>query len=127
MQFPKPSPRLADVLETAVSAADVPGVSVDYKPMFGCPAWFTNGNMFAGVFGDGINVRLDDEGRAELTEIGGTPFEPMAGRPMREYVVLPATMTEDAEAVAVWVRRALAYAAALPPKAPKKRRAKRGT
>ena len=44
----------------------------------------------------------------------------MRGRPMREYVVLPAELLEDAAAVRDWTARALAHAAALPPKADKK-------
>jgi TfoX/Sxy family transcriptional regulator of competence genes len=59
--------------------------------MFGGPAYFVNGNMFAGVLGEQLMVRLDADDRAELLDAdpGAVPFEPMPGRPMREYVTLP--------------------------------------
>jgi len=35
-------------------------------------------------------LRLSDEDRAKFLRLpGAKPFEPMAGRPMREYVELP--------------------------------------
>jgi TfoX/Sxy family transcriptional regulator of competence genes len=63
-------------------------VECDYRKMFGYPAYFINGNMFVGVFGDKIFLRLSD---ADITEalgahMGVGPFEPMKGRPMRGYV-----------------------------------------
>jgi hypothetical protein len=53
---------------------------------------------------------------------GGGPFEPMAGRPMREYVVLPPAWREDEpHRVREWVARSLDHAEELPPKQPKKK------
>ena len=88
--------------------------------MFGYPCAFENGQMFAGLFGDGLFVRLGEAGRAELLAIeGAAPFSPMEGRPMKEYVVLPPAMLEDEEAVKGWMSRGLAYARTLPGKKPK--------
>ncbi len=47
-------------------------------------------------------------------------FEPMPGRPMKEYVVVPPTLVND-DAVEDWVRRSLAYAGQLPAKKPAKK------
>ncbi len=71
---------------------DAPGVEV--RPMFGQRAAWVNGNMFMGTFEDRLVVRLPDDGRAELAAAGGERFEPM-GRPMREYMMLPAAMHAD--------------------------------
>lgn len=91
------------------------GVAV--RLVFGQPAAFVAGNMFLGVFGDAVFVRLSEEDRAEAAKtVGAHPFEPMPGRPMREYVVLPAATWSDARAAQRWVDRSLAYAARLPPK-----------
>jgi TfoX/Sxy family transcriptional regulator of competence genes len=88
--------------------------------MFGYPAAFTDhGQMYAGLFGDGLFIRLGEEGKAALKD--GTAFAPMGGKPSREYIVLPQSMLEDEEAVKSWMRRALAYAETLPPKAKRKR------
>ena len=40
----------------------------------------------------------------------------MPGRPMREYLVMPATIAGDPTAVEPWLGRALAYVEQLPPK-----------
>jgi len=116
----KPDAGLMELLDTtiAVLGFDAP---VDYRPMFGCPAYFTGGNMFAGVWQESLMLRLPDDQRDLARAAGATPFEPMPGRPMKEYVALPASMLEDRAAVADWVGRAAAYAASLPPKQKKPR------
>ena len=95
---------------------------VDYRPLFGCPAYFTGGNMFAGVWQETVMLRLSEDDRAEVTAAGGAPFEPMPGRVMKEYVALPPAMVADRDAAAGWVRRAAEYAASLPPKQKKPRK-----
>ena len=39
---------------------------IEIKPMFGNLGAFVHGNMFAGLFGADVGVRLDDGGREEL-------------------------------------------------------------
>ncbi len=91
---------------------------VEVKPMFGNLGAFVNGNMFAGLFGSSIGVKLDDAGREELLAVPGSgPFGPEE-RPMGGYVALPAAW-DDGETAAAWTRRALEHVAALPPKKPK--------
>jgi TfoX/Sxy family transcriptional regulator of competence genes len=90
------------------------------RPMFGNLAGFVNGNMFLCLFGEDVAVRLDETGRDELYAEGGSPFEPMEGRPMKEYVVLPRDFRTDLTGATGWVARSLEHARAMPPKAPKK-------
>jgi len=53
--------------------------------MFGNISAFVNGNMFAGLFGNDLFVRLSKESRKELLEKqGASLLEPMKGRPMKE-------------------------------------------
>lgn len=59
---------------------------------------------------------------AKLPEAGGVPFEPMAGRVMKEYVVLPQAIVSRSATLVKWVRKSMAYAGALPPKKKKQRR-----
>jgi TfoX/Sxy family transcriptional regulator of competence genes len=90
--------------------------------MFGNLGAFVHGNMFAGLFGPAVGVRLDDTARAELEGIDGTgPFGP-AERPMGGYLSLPAAWRDDADQSAQWVEKARAYVGSLPPKQPKKKR-----
>jgi TfoX/Sxy family transcriptional regulator of competence genes len=62
---------------------------VTVRPMFGNVSAFVNGNMYAGVFGDDLFVRLPEVDAAELLEAEGAGhFEPMKGRPMKGYIVV---------------------------------------
>jgi TfoX/Sxy family transcriptional regulator of competence genes len=86
------------------------------RKMFGYPAAFVNGNLTSGLFSESWFVRLSEADTAELTAIGGGPFEPMAGRPMRGYTLLPASIAGDPLAAGAWVDRAIDHVATLPPK-----------
>jgi TfoX/Sxy family transcriptional regulator of competence genes len=103
---------LAERFTATVSA--MPGAQV--RKMFGYPAGFVNGQLFTGIFASSWFVRLPDDERSQLAAAGGTPFEPMPGRPMREYLVLPPETAGDPAAAEPWVGRALAYVQRLPPK-----------
>ena len=56
------------------------------RKMFGYPAAFANGNLFIGLHQNDFIMRLSEKDRARLCRIRRTGFEPMKGRPMREYV-----------------------------------------
>lgn len=91
---------------------------VEVKPMFGNLGAFVNGNMAAGLFGSSVGVRLPDADRDELLTLPGAgPFGPEE-RPMKGYVALPAAWSGDPLAAGPWIERAIAHAAALPPKKP---------
>jgi TfoX/Sxy family transcriptional regulator of competence genes len=120
----RPDESLVRLLDETISALEFDR-PVDYRPMFGCPAYFTGGNLFAGVWQETVMLRLPAAERAAVTAAGGGPFEPMPGRAMKEYVALPASMVADPAEAAGWVGKAAAYAASLPPKQkkPRKKRA----
>jgi len=93
------------------------------RKMFGCPCGFLGGNMFMGLFEDRLFLRLSEHDRVDLlAEEGAEPFDPMGGRPMREYVVVPAGWLEgdDDDKLFVWVRKAASLGRALPPKTKRK-------
>ncbi len=113
MQWKRSPPELIASFDRA--APEDPRVT--RKPMFGYPALFVNGNMFAGTFQDKVVVRLEEADRAELlTRRGAQQFEPMAGRPMKEYVVVPPAIVARTAELRAWIERALSHAAALPAK-----------
>ena len=114
-KMPKPTQEAKDFFVSLVP--DHPAVSI--RPMFGQLSAFVNGNMFMGIFGEDVLMRLPEGDRAEVTEAGGGPFEPMPGRPMREYVVLPAAWRDDPERIRGWAARALDHGEELPPKSKK--------
>jgi hypothetical protein len=74
--------------------------------------------MFMGVHEDRLILRLSEEDRRRFIQgYGAQIFEPMPGRPMKEYVVVPPELVHD-DAVGEWVARAHVYAKGLPPKTP---------
>lgn len=88
------------------------------RKMFGYPAGFIGGNLTTSLHEDRWIVRLPDDARAELLAIpGAAPFEPMPGRPMKGYVVLPPSVLEDHDGLDGWIERAIAYVRTLPAKA----------
>ncbi len=113
MQIPKPTAADKARFESLVPA----DARVTVKPMFGNLGAFVNDNMFMGMFGADIGIKLDAAGQGELSAVGGGPFGPPE-RPMGGCVSLPASFSE-AEAKQ-WVGRSLAYVSALPPKKEKK-------
>jgi TfoX/Sxy family transcriptional regulator of competence genes len=114
MQIPKPTEGDKDYFRSILP----PDPRVEVKPMFGNIAGFVNGNMFAGLFGSDVGVKLSDSDREQLLAEGGGPFGP-AERPMGGYVSLPASWRDDPAKGVRWTERALAHVATLPAKAPK--------
>ncbi|WP_197700727.1 TfoX/Sxy family protein [Micromonospora purpureochromogenes] len=108
--MPKPTDSDKQFFRSLIPEA--PGVEV--KPMFGSLGAFVNGNMFAGLFGSSVGVKLAANDLAELARIeGAEPFGP-AERPMGGYLSLPSSFT--AEQATLWVNKAKAYVATLPHK-----------
>ncbi|MEP6680989.1 MAG: TfoX/Sxy family protein [Chloroflexota bacterium] len=102
-------------------AAGVAGIDgLEPRKMFGYPAAFVGGNMVTGLHADNWIVRLGEDDRPSLTAQGWETFAPMPGRPMREYLILPAAIAADPDAARGWVERAADYGRTLPPKAPRK-------
>ena len=117
MQMPKPTD--ADKAYFRSLIPDAPGVEV--KPMFGNLGAFVNGNMFAGLFGPSVGVKLSEADAETLKSIEGAgPFGPPE-RPMGGYVGLPLAWHDDPEATA-WVEKALLHVQAMPPKVGKGKR-----
>jgi len=87
------------------------------RQMFGYPAAFVGGNLVTSLFRDRWTVRLPDDERATLLALeGAAPFEPMEGKPMKGYALLPKPLADDPDGAAAWVERAVAFGRTLPPK-----------
>jgi hypothetical protein len=114
MKMPKPTE--ADRERFTSLVPDDPRVEI--KPMFGNLGAFVNGNMFMGLFGADVGVKLAAADLEDLmTRPDARPFGP-AERPMGGYATLPAGLS-DADS-REWTSKALTYVGAMPPKAKKK-------
>ena len=97
--------------------------NVSTRLVFGQPAAFANGNMFLGVFGDDVFLRLSETDLTEAQAIpGARPFEPVQGHMMRGYVILPPKLLSDPKRGGPWVHRSLQFALTLPAKSGKPKR-----
>jgi TfoX/Sxy family transcriptional regulator of competence genes len=113
MQMPKHSDEDKARFRSLVPEAE----GVEVKPMFGSLGAFVNGNMFAGLFGSDIGVKLDEPGLEELRALPGTSAFGPPERPMGGYLSLPPDLSD--EDCTAWVDRAREHVATLPPKVKK--------
>jgi TfoX/Sxy family transcriptional regulator of competence genes len=113
MAWTKSPQPLIDLFDKSVP----PSPSVSRRKMFGYPAAFANGNLFIGLHQNDFIMRLSEADRARFSaQYGELTFEPMKGRPMREYVRLPEELLADARKRAPWIKRSLEYAEGVKPK-----------
>jgi TfoX/Sxy family transcriptional regulator of competence genes len=107
--MPKPDPKAMELFEGAVPK----GPDIKVKAMFGNFGVFASGKMFMGIFGDQVFVKLSAERQGAALRIpGAKPFEPMKGRTMKGYVVLPPAVWNDRRKAALWVEESRAHAKA---------------
>jgi TfoX/Sxy family transcriptional regulator of competence genes len=116
-KMPKPSERAKAAFAKLVP--DEPQVTL--RPMFGNLSAFVNGNMFAGLFGEELFVRLSDSDSAAIRKHGGHDFEVMPGRAMKGYVTVPATWLAKPGPAQGWIKEALEKTRELPPKSAAKK------
>ena len=115
------------ILESGIEQA-LKGFLYEKKKMFGCPAFFAHGSMFAGVYRNSIFIRLNEDDRARLAEVSAEikPFEPLPGRIMRQYMAIPDVLCGEEHFVREWLNRSYSYAMSLPskekPARPRKKR-----
>jgi hypothetical protein len=114
--FAKSPPELIERFDSI--AADFPEAA--RRLTFGYPCLYVGGNMVSGLYESSWHVRLGPDDRRELEAIpGAATFEPMPGRPMTGFTLLPPAIVDDDEAVRRWVRKAVTFGATMPPKVPK--------
>jgi len=114
----KSNEELSKFLDEKISEFDV-----KKKKMFGCPVYFAKDNMLAGVFENDIFIRLSEKDRNKIISQNDEimPFEPVKGRVMKEYVVLPDSLYNDLEKFHELISSSYDYVSSLPAKQKKKK------
>ncbi len=84
---------------------------VERRKMFGCPAAFVNGHLFAGLHEDRLMVRLPALAKEHPCML--------LGRTMKEYALFPDALEMPDRDLARWIAQAYAFARGLPVKPPK--------
>lgn len=86
------NPEHKAVLDTLL--LHLPGVAAG--KMFGYPAYYVHGKLFACVYGDGVGLKVPEETARTLLELAHVaPFQPMGKPKMREWVQINRAWSED--------------------------------
>lgn len=120
--WPKKDEALIERVDGLLSIAPV-----RRKNMFGTAAWFleSNDTIFAGAWGEGVMVRIGEQRAFSLIESGeAEPFDPMGGKPMREYVFLNGEQIAEDGELLEWLDEASEFADSLPPEKQRSRKKK---
>ncbi len=95
------------------------------RQMFGYPCCFVRGNFWVGLHEANVVIRLPDGLHEQFPELAGAlPFDPMGGRPMKGWFVVPARVVKDTAKLTRLLETSLAQVVLLPPKAKKPAAAK---
>ena len=112
--------RLRDAVEVAA-----PDAMLRTRKMFGGVGAYAGERMFASLSGHGLALKLPDDAQVELLRHEGArrlQYD-FGAPPSKTYVLVPADLRDDPDALAPWVRRSIDFAASLPASKPRKRRA----
>lgn len=83
-------------------ASTLDGAGVKASTMFGMPTLKLNGKAIGGLWGDAMTFKLKPEALAEALRLDGAHlFDPSGrGRPMKAWVVVPASQAAEWERLA---------------------------
>lgn len=106
------SEELADRVREVVAERD----DIDEKPMFGGLCLLAHGNMFAGVLGETLMLRVGPDRHDQALERPHARIMDFTGRPMRGYVYVdPPGIATEAD-LRDWVELSLVFVDTLPAK-----------
>jgi TfoX/Sxy family transcriptional regulator of competence genes len=114
MKWRKAPQELVSLLDEAARSVE----GSEKRMMFGFPAYFINGNMFLAAHQESLILRLDSTDREALlsSHEGFAQFEPMPGRRMKEYLIVPESIYRDGIRFSALLSKSSAYAHGLPVK-----------
>src|SRR5262245_41392709 len=108
----KPTPEALTAFDGAFPADS----RADRGQMFGMPVGLVNGNMFLGVYADGVVLRLPDTRLTALRALDGIGTFAPGGRGWKDYVHVDALRWGGSTDLAGWAQEALDHTAtAIPP------------
>jgi hypothetical protein len=86
------NPEHKKVLDTML--LDLPDVKGG--KMFGCPAYYIHGKLFACVYEEGVGVKVPEDVASHLlSKEHVVPFQPLGRPKMREWVLINRASSED--------------------------------
>lgn len=106
------SEAVADRVRQMISTRD----GLSERKMFGGLCLMVNGNMFAGVVGDELMLRVGIDSFEELLARPGARPMDFTGRPMKGYLYVAPDGFQSDDDLAAWIAAALGFASSLPVK-----------
>jgi TfoX/Sxy family transcriptional regulator of competence genes len=88
-----------------------PDADLTVKSMFGGAGFWVNGRFFAAWFGGGLALKLPEDARRALVEVGG-----VQAVESRQYAEVPEAFLDDPALLAPWVAQSVDYALTARPK-----------
>ncbi len=98
--------------------AEVQGLPIIEKKMFGGVGYMLHGNMAVGILGDDLIVRVGVDDYESMLKRAHVKIFTMNGspKPMKGWLMVEPSGTKSAKGLAQWVKLGVEFAAALPPK-----------
>ena len=118
-----PLEELQNNLSAAAETLDL-DTDLSFRPMFGGACGYVGSRVFASLSNIGLALKLSAEDQASLLQEPGAKrlrYEPDAPG-SKQYIVVPSAIQNNAEALAVWVRRSVDFVQTLPAPKPKRKK-----
>lgn len=98
--------------------AEVRGLPIIEKKMFGGVGYMLNGNMACGILGEDLIVRVPPEEHETLLKRKHVKIFTMKSgpRPMKGWIMVEPAGCKTAKQLAAWVKLGVEFASSLPPK-----------
>ena len=98
--------------------AEVKGLPIIEKKMFGGVGYMLNGNMTCGILGEDMIVRVGNDKYEELLKRAHIKIFTMKGspRPMKGWLMVEPGGHKTAKQLSQWIKIGTEFAATLPPK-----------
>jgi TfoX/Sxy family transcriptional regulator of competence genes len=98
--------------------AEVKGLPVVEKKMFGGVGYMLKGNMAVGILGNDLIVRVDVNEYEKLLKRAHVKIFTMKSgpRPMKGWLMVEPAGTKTAKHLGAWIKLGVEFAASLPPK-----------
>ena len=104
--------KLAERVRAVVEGRD----DINEKPMFGGLCMLAHGNMFAGIQGETLMVRVGKDAHDEAMGKPHARIMDFSGRPMRGYVYVDSPGIATEAQLREWIELSLAFVDMLPAK-----------
>jgi TfoX/Sxy family transcriptional regulator of competence genes len=105
---------LESLLATATPGLDRE-VTIECKHFFGGAAAYANGRIFMTLTSVGVALKLPEESRAEVTDLGGMPLRYFPKGPIKkDYVIVPDRLARNADAFAPWIIKSVLFSQTFP-------------